>query len=231
MTEQPKPRETKYVNANVIFEDSEGYYCNGEIVTEEWDNFQRRFKKTGSRIVKVRMSELGLEKTASQEIYIIKKISSSEQLSDEEVYFNCTLEWSFPDEARYKPYFWRVSKRSGEVFMVQLDSGVCSSAGINSEFVKRKNVKKCPPDTRIPKNATNVFVLNPSTNELERKLPEPYQVVNDTVELEDLAELQKQRIAEAKKRMLEAVDFMTSWEEAENRKRSATETEYQGDQK
>jgi hypothetical protein len=46
-------------------------------------------------------------------------------------------------------------------------------------------------------------------------------------ELEDLAELQKQRIAEAKRKMLEAVDFITTWQEQEARKRAATPTETQ----
>jgi hypothetical protein len=41
------------------------------------------------------------------------------------------------------------------------------------------------------------------------------------------AEEQKRRIAEAKKRILEAIDFIDSWEEIEAKKRSATETPIQ----
>jgi hypothetical protein len=48
-----------------------------------------------------------------------------------------------------------------------------------------------------------------------------------TVELEDYAELQKQRIIEAKKRMLEAVDFITTWEEQERKKREAIPPTFQ----
>jgi hypothetical protein len=41
------------------------------------------------------------------------------------------------------------------------------------------------------------------------------------------AEEQKRRIAEAKKRMLEAIEFLDSLEEQEAKKRSATETPIQ----
>jgi hypothetical protein len=171
MSEQPKPRETKYTNGSVVYEDEQGYFVNATIETETWNSYLRKYEKSGTRTEKVRMDALGLLKVASQKIFIIKKVSSNQTLSDEEVAFECTLEWSYPDEARYKPFFWRISKRSGEVFAVDMSSGVCSSAGVNSEFCKRKNVKVCPPDTRISKNAA-VFMLNPTDNTLERKLPD-----------------------------------------------------------
>jgi hypothetical protein len=40
---------------------------------------------------------------------------------------------------------------------------------------------------------------------------------------------QVRRIAELKKKLLEAVDFCTTWEEQEEKKRSASETEFQTD--
>jgi hypothetical protein len=171
MSEQMKPREFKYVNGSVVYEDEQGYYMNATITTESWNDYLRRYEKSGTRIEKIRPAEMDLLKRAEQKIYILKKVSSSESLSDEEIAFNCTLVWEFPDEARYKPFFFYISKRSGEVFIKQLDSGVASSAGVNSEFVKRTKIEKCQENTRIPKDAA-VFLLNPSTNELERKLPD-----------------------------------------------------------
>jgi len=41
------------------------------------------------------------------------------------------------------------------------------------------------------------------------------------------SEEQKRRIRELKEKLLEAVDFLTTWQEQEARKRSATETDFQ----
>jgi hypothetical protein len=172
-TEQyPKDKETSWLNGSVVYEDSEGYYFNKEVTVEKWNPYLRQYEKSGTRTEKVRPSSLELLKRAEQNIFIEKRVQSNENLSDEDVYFSCVLVWEYPKEERFKPFFFRVSKRSGEVFTVQLDSGVTSSADINGEFVKRTKIHKLEPDSRIPKNAP-VFLLNPSTNELERKLPEP----------------------------------------------------------
>ncbi len=176
MAEQqyPKPRETSFTDNSAVFEDEKGYFVNREVTTETWNAYLRQYEKSGTRIEKVRMSELKLFKRAEQEIYIIKRIQSNEKLTDEDTYFSCTLVWEFdPNDPRYKAWFFYTCKRSGEVYINQMDSGVCGSAGVNGVFVKRTKIHKLEPDTRLnPKIPT--FVINPTTNELERKLKDPY---------------------------------------------------------
>lgn len=48
------------------------------------------------------------------------------------------------------------------------------------------------------------------------------------IDTEDLAEEQKNRIAEIKRRLIESIDFCNEWEAQERAKREAQETPIQG---
>lgn len=170
MSEQPKPQTSYFISGDKVFIDEKGAYLNKVCTTKEWDNFERKWKIVETHIDKIRPEQLSPPhlKTKTRKIYIVKDIQSANSLSDERVVFEMELHYAFPEGDKRFQYHYFVEPKSGVIYIKELDSGCCSEAGVNSEFVSRGKAKKLPEDTLIPKNAP-IFRINPQ-GELEREI-------------------------------------------------------------
>lgn len=110
--------------------------------------------------------QLEFKKKESWEIYVYKV--EHEDLEEKTVYYDMTLTFQVPNEARYKTAYFKKAK-SGRVFLIFFDSGTCSEVSINSpEWTTRSKARKLAPDTILNRDAP-VFTLSAS-GELERRL-------------------------------------------------------------
>jgi len=82
------------------------------------------------------------------------------------------LEYSFENTKENEHKYFFICK-SGRVMLTDFPSGVTSECGVNSIYVNRKSSKKLPENSRIARNAP-IFVINPTTQELERKVEDTW---------------------------------------------------------
>lgn len=142
------------IDTNVVFEEKGKFY----------------FNKTDEKrhvIGKVSPEDMGYTKSIKAKIFIAKKLSSEESLTDETIIFTQEIEYSVPSELRYSTAFL-FKARSGRIFLKWFDSGCTSEVGVNDSEFCHRNAKavRLPNDTLLPKS-TPIYTLNPKTGELE----------------------------------------------------------------
>jgi len=141
------------IDTNVVFEEKGKLYFN---------------KMDGKKVVaRVTPEDMGYSKSIKAQIYIAKKISNDESLTDETIVFTQEIEYSIPSEVKYATAFL-FQTRSKRIFLKWFDSGCTSEVGVNDGEFCHRNAKavKLPNDTLLPKS-TPIYSLNPKTGELE----------------------------------------------------------------
>jgi len=141
------------IDTNVVFEEKGKLYFN---------------KMDGKKVVaRVTPEDMGYSKSIKAQIYIAKKISNDESLTDETIVFTQEIEYSIPSEVKYATAFL-FQTRSKRIFLKWFDSGCTSEVGVNDSEFCHRNAKavKLPNDTLLPKS-TPIYSLNPKTGELE----------------------------------------------------------------
>ena len=130
-----------YINMNVVFEDEKGKFY---------------FNKTDEKnqvIAKVTPENMGFTKQIKKTIYIAKKISNAESITDETVVFSQEVVFEVPSEKQYATAFL-FQTRSKRIMLKWFNSGCTSEIGINDkEFVNRDSkAVRLPNDTLLPKS-------------------------------------------------------------------------------
>lgn len=165
-------KKVSYVDMGKVFEEQDGslYFIK---TTETFkfllmnQNGENIYSKTAEiKTEHVTPEQLGFSKRENMEIFVYK--TEHEDLEDKTVYYSMTLEFSIPNEARYKTAYFKKTK-DGRVFLKWFDSSCCSEVSINDpEFTKRGKARKLPNDTILKRDAP-IFTLSAS-GELERRL-------------------------------------------------------------
>jgi hypothetical protein len=170
-SEIPKDAKTVYVNTQRVFlEDNGDPFFEKVTETRKFNTYLKQYEKTPSekKTEKVTPSEMGFTRKETWTIYIEKTDTS--ELENTTVYYEMELTFTIPEEARYRYYYFRKAQ-SGRVFLIMLESGVCSEVSINDkEFTTRGKAKRLPENT-ILKRGSPKFTLS-SSGELERRLSE-----------------------------------------------------------
>lgn len=168
-TNIPKDATRTKIDMTKVFldEKTQEPYVLRTIKTFKFNTYERRYELDPYDTKKERVtpSELGLQKTQSTNIFVVKTDTS--ELENQMVYYDMllTLEMEDTRANKYK-YFKKV--KSGRIFLVDLESAVSSLVGVNSEYVKRGKVRKLQENTLISKDMP-VYTLN-ANGELELRL-------------------------------------------------------------
>jgi len=167
MTEgMPKPMVVSWLDKSRVYLDektSEPYFIR-TVETTAWNDYLRKYDSKPSKVETERVfpSELGLTKTTQREVIVRKR--ESDGLEERDTYYSMTLNYAFNSDSVNKYSYFKKTK-SGKIFKVDLDSGVSSECGPNSEFVTRGKPSKLP-ENYLLKKGIPIFQLN-KNGELE----------------------------------------------------------------
>lgn len=179
MSTQTKPKTVETVNYAKVFEDKDGIYFNKKIKTFPFVCINSNGKAvftddpTETKIEKVRPPEKGYTRApVNRTVYVRKRLSSDQSISDEWVYFAVDAEFFVPENDPNFKYVWMFTTKSGRIFFIDFRSGITWDANINDPATCRKSKGKRLPDDTLLSNKAPIYEMN-SAGEFELFLREP----------------------------------------------------------